>query len=282
MAAIVLVLYWFSTSFYLVDSARILAPLPFGSKSHYAFMDPILMKLVDLGHHVTVYTPFPKKSTAPNYEQHDISVCPVSHISVVPSINNWASMSSSKWNFAFSFPHLAEVTRGNILECEPLYKLLNTTEKKYDLLIVESFNSDVMLLFANKFRIPIVAYMPNVLTPWLAERLQNPLNPSFVPNLWTGYLPKMTFLQRVDNTLYYLTLSFMYNNHILQKSQEVNEQLLGPSSTSLYNTVKNISILFVASHHSFHSAMPLVPGIVEIAGIHIKPAKSLPRVRAFL
>ncbi len=282
MAVIAVALYCFLTSFYLADSARILAPLPFGSKSHYAFIDPILMKLVELGHHVTVYTPFPKKLTTPNYEQHDISFCPVSHIGVVPSIDNLASMSSNKWIFATVFPYFANVTLENIVECEPLYKLLNTTDKTYDLLIVESFNSDVMLLYANKFRIPIVAFVPNVLIPWLAERLQNPFNPSYVPNMMTTYMSKMTFLQRVDNALFYLMLSFLYNNFILRKSEEVNKQLLGPSSPSLYETVKNTSILFVASHHSFHPVMPLVPAIVEIAGVHIKPAKSLPRVRAFL
>ncbi len=281
MAVIALALYYFSASFFFVNSARLLAPLPFGAKSHYAFIDPILMKLVDLGHHVTVYTPFPKESTAPNYEQHDISFCPVSRISVGSSIDNTASMFNNKWMFASLFPYIANATRGNIMECEPLYTLLNTTEKKYDLLIVESFVSDVMLLYANKFRIPVVAYMPNVLLPWLAERLQNPFNPSYVPNLRTGYLPKMTFLQRVDNTLYYSMLSFIYNNFILKNSEEVNKQLLGPSSTSLYDTVKNTSILFVGSHHSFHPIVPFVPGIVEIAGIHIRPVKSLPTVCVF-
>lgn len=39
--------------------------------------------------------------------------------------------------------------------------------------------------------------------------------------------------------------------------------------------VKNTSLMFVNSHHSFEGARPYAPTVIELGGIHIKEAKPL-------
>ncbi len=262
------------------DASRILAVLPFPSKSHYAVIDPVLMRLAELGHHVTVYNPYTKNRVIPNYVEHDLSICSESKPSEFGVIEEVVSLANNKWFFALLFATFWKIKKENIVDCEPLYKLLKSDEK-FDLLITESFNSDLMLLYAHKFRIPFITFVSCDPFPWLMERTQNPFNPSYVPTVMTSHLPKMTFLERMDNTLYYLLLSFVYNYFVLNQCERVNKELLGPESPSLYDTVKNTSILLLVNHHSINAMKPLMPAVVEIAGTHIKPAALLPRVCNF-
>ncbi len=280
MVIVGLGVFYMLANLLLVDSSEILAVLPFPSKSHYAVIDPVLMRLAELGHHVTVYNPHPKNRIIPNYVEYDISHCPEARYSGLGPIDKAMSLASDKWFFGLYFAYLWEIKKENFLDCEPLYKLLNSTQN-FDLLITESFNNDLMLIYANKFRIPFITFVPCEPFPWIVERMQNPANPSFVPTVLTSHLPKMTFLERVDNTLYYLFLSFMYSILILSKCERVNKELLGSDSPCLFDTVKNSSLMLMGTHHSFNAIKPFMPTVIEIAGTHIKPAATLPRVGDF-
>ena len=56
-----------------IDGLKILAILPFPSKSHWLVGHEIVKTLVDAGHEATVLTAFPMKSPIKNYEEIDIS-----------------------------------------------------------------------------------------------------------------------------------------------------------------------------------------------------------------
>lgn len=271
------------TSFVCVGfSYNILAIFPFQSKSHYALIDPLMLRLSELGHHVTIYSHFPKKRTIPNYNEVDISKC-----FAFPDGNEFNSIDAMMSMAANSYSNLLMLfmvsqtlyTIESVEKCPPLKALLNSTAE-YDLFMTESFVSDAMLLFANKFQTPIVTYIPNILLPWLSDRMANPINPSYMPIMVSGYPSEMTFIERVQNTLLHLVAHLGYNYITLKNENEIVKHCLGSSAPSLYDTVKNTSIIFINAHESLNPVVPLVPGIKSIAGIHVKPIAPLPKVRS--
>ncbi|KAJ9574468.1 hypothetical protein L9F63_008356, partial [Diploptera punctata] len=50
----------------------------------------------------------------------------------------------------------------------------------------------------------------------------------------------------------------------------------GDSLPAFSELARNTSLIFVNTHFSLNAPRPLVPGVVEVAGIHVKPPKKLP------
>lgn len=255
---------------------KILAVLPFPSKSHYAIPDPLMVRLAELGHDVTVYNPYVKKHKIPNYKEIDISKCfpAPTHILTMDTMSSLASNSLNSLILMFMFtPKFDEIDK-----CKPIVDLLNSTEK-YDLFITESFTTDVMLMFAHKFQTPVITYIPNVMLTWLSNRMGNPDNPSYVPNILSGFLSNMSFLERVENTVLYVLSLFLYRVLTTRSDDAVIHKYLGSSAPPMTEMIRNTSLLFVNMNAAINPPLPLVPGVVDIGGIHIKPAANLPKVR---
>lgn len=63
------------SAFDIIDGAKVLGVLPFGTKSHFAIGHAIVKALVDAGHEATVISPYPMKKPMKNYR--DISTADV-------------------------------------------------------------------------------------------------------------------------------------------------------------------------------------------------------------
>ncbi|XP_065219008.1 UDP-glycosyltransferase UGT5-like isoform X11 [Planococcus citri] len=251
------------------SSYKILAILPYPVKSHYAISDPLLIKLVQLGHDVTVYSPFPKKENISNYKDIDIGHCfPVP--GTFMNVDSSASMGSSL------FLKFRSTFRSGLFDkfdqCEPLLELLHSTEK-YDVFITETFVSDFLLMFAWKFNVPAITLIPNVMLPWLSKRMGNPDNPSYVPNLLTDYVKEMDFFERTQNTIVYI-LSLSIYNLVTSRNDDAMIRKHLQTAPPVEELIHNVSLLFVSTNLAINAPIPLVPGVVDIGGIHITPSSN--------
>lgn len=261
-----------------VHPSKILAIFPFPAKSHYAIPDPLLVRLAERGHEVTVYTPYLKRRPIPNYTEVDTSQCflPPDHSLDLNEMKEKAANRFSRlWSW-FTYVTIYE----DLVECEPLLKLFSSTDQhKFDLLITETFNTDVLLVFAVRFQTPFITVHTNVLTPWMSRSMGIPHNPSYLPGIQDEFLFRRSFWQRVTNTVVYLVALILYDTISLRTSDSSARYLFRESwNGSLYDVSKRCSILFANSHPSVNVRMPLVPGVVEIGGIHIRNASVLPEV----
>lgn len=268
------ILLVFLNYFCAMSCYKIVAVLLCPLKSHFAVIDPLLVRLAELGHDVTVYNPFPKKDRILNYKEFDIGYC-----SPTPK-NPWtmdvlSTMGSNTFGNIFMLFSLSPEFK-YIVTCSPLLELFNFTEK-FDLFVSESFQSDVALMYAAKLQTPLIVFTPNVMFPWLSSTMGNPNNPAYVPYLQSGLLAEMNFLERVKNTIFYIVSSLLYK-HYASKIDDIAIRSVFESAPRIEDIRKNISLLFVASNSAIHSSIPLVPGVVDIGGIHIKPGKLLPKV----
>lgn len=119
----------------------------------------------------------------------------------------------------------------------------------------------------------------NLILTWFADLFGNPNNPSYIPDFSIGFSEKMTFFERVENTLCQIYQWLGYKFVIFSAANKYSKKYLKFDLEKNRDIFYNTSLLFVPTHFSSHGAFPLVPNIIEVGGIHIESIKELPQVR---
>ncbi|CAH3876128.1 unnamed protein product [Pieris brassicae] len=95
-------------------------------------------------------------------------------------------------------------------------------------------------------------------------------NPAYVPVVTSSFSHKMSFFQRVENTIvHYLTDKV--HQTLLKKERNLIEKSFGVRIADIQELANNQSLILVNSYHVLNGVYPRVPGIVEVGGIHIQP-----------
>ena len=132
---------------------------------------------------------------------------------------------------------------------------------------------------AQQFQIPVIACSFFSFCPWSPASLGSPDNPSYIPILLAPSSNKMSFFERFSNTGWY---SFHHVHHPLPMNapaHRITKQRLCESLPVLSLFVRNTTLILVNNHFISNDPSPLVPGVIEMAGIHFRPTKKLPEIR---
>lgn len=253
---------------------KILALFPHIAKSHFVMGEALMKGLAARGHQVFVVNHFPQAHTVPNYT--DISLVgsmrnavgdtPLENVGsgdVLPNVIMLANLAVETCEKILSFPRIQR---------------LITSEEKFDLIIVELFNTDCMLGFVHKFRVPFVAIGTSVMMPWGNERFGNPDNPSYIPHHFLAHTDRMSFSERIANTAYQTSVKWAYHFLMDMPTQRIARRYFGDSLPPLADIARNTSLLLLNTHFSMNQPRPLVPQIVEVGGLHLSPPAPLPEV----
>jgi glucuronosyltransferase len=159
-------------------------------------------------------------------------------------------------------------------------ELIHSKESQFDLIIMEAFFNDCFLGFVHKFRVPVVQVCSFGGTEWMGDWVGNPNPYAYVPGGFLAYSDHMTFWERLTNTLngiaqqigrkyYYLP----QQDAIVRKHFNYTDDL--PSISELESST---ALVLLNHHFSISYPKPLMPNMVQVGGMHIKPAKPLPEV----
>ncbi|XP_054285629.1 UDP-glycosyltransferase UGT5-like isoform X1 [Macrosteles quadrilineatus] len=252
--------------------SRILAVFPTVSKSHFDVFQPLLLALAKRGHDVTVVNSFPQPSVVGNYT--DISLRDFKRIFFNDITFTMFPHTPATFvdNHMFLISEIPETERAFT---HPDVKGLLESDKHFDLVITELWNSDVFLGFGHKFKAPIIAMSSCTILPWGNARFGNPDNPAYVPNAFSPKMGALNFWQRVYNTYQLLSSKFLYRFVYNPRSERIAQKMFGDSLPPLEVLARNTSLLMVNTHHALHGPRPLSPQVVEIGGIHVKEPKPL-------
>jgi glucuronosyltransferase len=140
---------------------KILALFPDIAKSHFVMGEALMKGLAARGHQVFVVFFFNDTATTEIYT--DISLVgsmrnavedtPLENVGngdVLPNVIMLANLAVETCEKILSFPRIQR---------------LITSEEKFDLIIVELFNTDCMLGFVHKFKVPFIAIGKSVMMP---------------------------------------------------------------------------------------------------------------------
>ena len=169
------------------------------------------------------------------------------------------------------------------LSAPGVQELFNVRNVSFDLILLEAYFSDCFLHFAHKFKAPVAKFCSYGGSSWMFDSLGSPNPFSLVPDMNLDYTERMTFYQRLWNAViggvqvivrrYYLLPTM---DRLVRETLNITEEF--PSLLELDSTAT--SILMLNTHFSVGFPRALTPNIIEVAGIHVKPARKLPQVGA--
>lgn len=259
-------------------AANILAVFPHQGLSHHFVYLPHLQELSNRGHNVTVIS---------NYLSMHPNITDVSIRGIVPIENNKKNISSwsQSKNDIYSSIQIMEsfYTRGipykAMFSRDDVNKILNGPQN-YDLLLTEHFNHELSLVFALKFNIPFILMSSCNLLPWSEQAIGQPHELATKPLSLTSLPPKMNFYQRFMNAMSYAVQQLGYTIFCRKRDEESIKEKLN-INVSLDNFILNASLIYTNTHFTMFGSRSLVPAVVEVGGIHIKPTQILPLVSVF-
>lgn len=166
----------------------------------------------------------------------------------------------------------------NIYSSEGLQKVIKAKEK-YDVILMEHFNTDCLMGVAWHLRAPVIALSSCALMPWHYDRVGNPHIPSFIPSLFLHSSEKMTFSQRFFNFIDVHIMNFLYSTLVDRYTNEILRKQFGEAIPPISELIKQTSLIFVNQHYSLSGSKPLSQAVVELGGIHISKAKPIDPVK---
>eukprot|EP00102_Acyrthosiphon_pisum_P017439 XP_008188832.2 PREDICTED: UDP-glucuronosyltransferase 2B7-like [Acyrthosiphon pisum] len=252
------------------EAARILAVETIAGKSHWYFMRSLLRSLTDAGHMVTVFTPFPDGDRA-NYTEVDTSrdfpmkldmdVMQMIRVFEDPFMitNLMSGLARTYCDAAYSNQKLADI-------------MAPQARDRYDVLLIEPLGFDCVSYLADSLGLPVIYSIPSPMITF-AERLftGHVSNPACVSHMFASHAVPATFVQRFTNTAL-LTYSMAKT-----KYDQLVTLFTDPRPYDLAPTV-NPSIIFQNSHYVTEAPRPVTPNVIYVGGVHLKPAKTIPKV----
>ncbi|XP_062551806.1 UDP-glycosyltransferase UGT5-like [Armigeres subalbatus] len=262
---------------------RILFLIPFPGSSHWLMFKHFITELTVRGHEVTAVTSYKFVDPIDNYTEVLIDPSyPILEKFPISAIYSSQDYQNDFKNLVLYWRLGLETSR-YALENYNVQQFINREDLHYDLIVAEQFFQESWLMFAHKFNAPIVTistigysdYMDRamgLLTPW-----------SFVPHMLLDYEDQMSIYQRTYNTLLstidYIGREFYYLPEQNKLANQIFSSLAkhrGPLP-NVQSLEKSISAMLVNSHPTLAKPRPSIVGVVNIAGAHIKPPKSLPQ-----
>lgn len=163
-----------------------------------------------------------------------------------------------------------------------LQDFIDNDNSHFDLIFAEVFYQESMYMFSYKYKAPIIGISTMGFQQSIGASQGNPLVVPYMTHEFLNFGKKLTFCERVKN-LYSTTYDLFWRHFYLfpmhQKMAEEHFKKLPQPLPQLEDIERNnISMVFINTHFSYDLVRPYVPSILEIGGVHIKPAKKLPEV----
>ncbi|XP_018579880.1 UDP-glucuronosyltransferase 2B10 [Anoplophora glabripennis] len=258
------------------QGARILGVFPFGAPSHYILGSTLMKGLAEAGHDVTIISPFKEKNPPKGGKWTEIILDdlmePLKKLFIkhdpfkmegqsgISTINLISTMSNIVSEGALKHNKIQELLKSN---------------QKFDAVIITQFGIDSMKALANHFNAHLILFSNTAANSWLNHFVGNPSLPSFAPEILLNFPEKMSFMQRVKNTIFKF-VSTLYHNIYFYPHQNTFIQKYFPNPVDIEDTLYNVSLVLLNSHESIFTAQPHVPCMIQIGGFHVQPPKKLP------
>lgn len=263
----------------IVFSAKILAFLPVPAKSHHIVFRPLLEELAHRGHQLTVVSPFPVEK-------------PVSNITDIYIHTQAEDVLKTKFTFEMLEKLMSRTPIVSPLPfwffmydiCSELFQLPKVVEliqshENFDAVILEPFfGQESLLLFGHIFKAPVIAIQPSTTYSVINTATGNPLALSYISDIMLAYTNKMSFIERLHNTVLVMSEIFLQEFYNIPKHEEIIKSSVPRSAKSsdvpsINVMIKNISLVFINSHVCCSYPQPYVPKMIPIGGIHVRQEK---------
>ncbi|XP_072274590.1 UDP-glucuronosyltransferase 1A6-like isoform X3 [Pyxicephalus adspersus] len=252
--------------------------------SHWLSMQPLVVKLGQLGHHVVVVMP-ESSLTIRRSELYNIKTFPVPYTNeeIEEAMHKMASEHFTAPNYfpgtgVAMFNSMMVIIKMFYNICERL--LLNEDlirelqEEKYDAVLTDSFVLCGVIL-AEHLDLPFVNFLRGMpcFLDYVSAQGETPY--SYVPRLFTKNEDKMTFLERVKNVMVH-ALEPKYCGPMYEDFLQLASKILKRDVTA-EQLLSKTSVWLLRYDFAFDYPRPIMPNMVFIGGVHYKEGKGLPK-----
>jgi glucuronosyltransferase len=162
------------------------------------------------------------------------------------------------------------------IQDEGFQKLINTKGPKFDIIITSAFVYDCVFGISYILNIPIIKICTFGANKWMDEWVGNPNHYAYVPQTFLHFNGQMNLWQRTLNTLSELYIKFARMFYVIPQHDAILKKYFKSNNIpSISILEKSTALLLNNQHFSIGYPRPLMPNIVEVAGIHITPPKKL-------
>lgn len=282
------------------DCARILSVSFFSSKSHNIVFQPLLERLVQRGHHLTIISP-EEYSISNSRQNYNINGNNNNNNSVLVS-GNVRQIIGKKMEYFAPINFIQSRLDSNYL-AEPLFfdtiitpicqsylqmsdikQLLEDHQngkQQFDLIIASAMMNECSLGYISQFNnTPFILTIPFSPLAEIAGKFGAPSPTSFVPcPIFSSSLThSMTLFQRVQNMILSSLVPLGFQWYLYPKVESVYRNILGFQVPSVDEIQRQASLLLMNSHFSINYPRPFLEGMVEVGGLHCRNGRELPKV----
>lgn len=154
------------------------------------------------------------------------------------------------------------------------FRQLLESKQVFDVVLVEAVFCEEMHGLGHHFNAPIISIAPVLESAEMNGWTAMPALKSFMPTIFLGYTNRMNFWERLHNVISHVAVLYFIRSLNMPEHQR-NYELLFPSSGNslplLSELKRNVSLILVNSDASTSPSRPLMPNIIEIGGLCIKP-----------
>ncbi|KAF4519858.1 UDP-glycosyltransferase-15 [Ephemera danica] len=263
----------------MTQAARILGIFPTPARSHSRVFEVLMKELASRGHHVTFVSPIAPQLAPPS----NSSSGSFNHIFLEGSEELLSGMDQiigpdrSPLKETIGLWHVAPKLCEKQLASKELQPLLRDKSIEFDLVIVEVFFFDCMIPFARHFNAPLVGFVSFWTPPWGHAMVANPYNLAISPNFFLPYVDKMNYFERLHNVLHTTFTVTLRQWLFLPHQDAVARRYFGDNTPPIAELELDTSLFLSNTHPAMHFPFARVPSMIEVGGIHILPAKALPK-----
>ncbi|XP_023941744.2 UDP-glucosyltransferase 2 [Bicyclus anynana] len=263
-----------------VEAINILAIVSVPLKSHYMALQMLFRELAIRGHSVTVMNNYPDVNATQNLKFIDLAAS--REMAHFPPMTEFEVnvLSQKLSNFIKHFTMGVQRAKD---DCENL--LLNENVKqfrakgeKFDVIFVEQFMSDCGLMLAAMYDAPIIGITSHTLLPWAYQRLGIPFDFSSDAYYFSDAGTNPNIFYKLESFLYNLYMKAYGEFSVHQNIYKTFDKYVPNNQLDIAKIAKEkMKMMFVYQHHSITGARLLAPSLLEIAGIHIRKPKPVPK-----
>ncbi|KAK9881633.1 hypothetical protein WA026_017157 [Henosepilachna vigintioctopunctata] len=269
---ILCLLFMLSIVYDYTKCANIMAIIPSPFYSHQATFRPLWRELAKRGHKITLMTTDPmewnENITQINnsffheiYEKHELKKLMVGGHSIFEMFNKLFEASD-------------ELIKTMVTNDEFVNILKN--EKKFDLIISEIMNPMLPVLYS-KLKCPFIEVYSMDAPPYLHALIGNAMHPAIYAFPIFDFQSKLFFTDRLINTLF-VSVFHVSKEIIFSPFKQFVAKYTGEDFPSVFDTEKNVSLIFNSANPVFYSMRPVTPITINIGGgLHLTDPKRLPK-----
>lgn len=176
--------------------------------------------------------------------------------------------------------NLGYLVSENALSHSNVQNLIHSNET-FDLVVLEQFLNEAHMAFGTHFNAPLVLFSSIGISEWNSHLIGDVRLPSVVPVTKTHYTDRMSFFQRLFNSIVNLS-DIIYKEFV---SYPIHQEFIDkyfPKKMSLKDIIYNASLMLLNSHVSTTQPVSLPTATVEIGGFHVTSKKLPEDIQKFL